>query len=65
MATPAQQERAFERLKDAFADFIEIRKNLTIWEFEVMVRMHLQTLGGEGFVASMGEAISAAATRKE
>jgi hypothetical protein len=44
-------------IRGAFACFVDARKELTLWVFEEYVRENVQTLGGHGFVRSIGEAI--------
>lgn len=55
-----QFDRGLEQIKKAFVAFAEARKDLTIGEFEDVIRADLRLLGGRDFVASIAKALTAA-----
>lgn len=61
MPTDRQRIKADEYIKSAFRCFVAARCHLTIGEFQKAVADQLKELGGQGFVASVGTAIVAAA----
>jgi hypothetical protein len=62
MKTMAEQrQEAADQIAAAFRSFGEARRHLTIWEFQEHVAKHLVQLGGQGFVASIGNVIVAGA----
>lgn len=60
MTSNEQRRAAVELIKSGFRCFIEARRHLTIWEFREAVAGHLTELGGQGFVSSIGTAITEA-----
>jgi hypothetical protein len=59
MTREEQKLEALSHLKTGFSHFAEARRHLTLGEFERAVTDHLESLGGQGFVASIGSAILA------
>lgn len=57
MPTAEQRLQATDRLRAAFGLISDVRQTLTIWEFRDAIATNLSDLGGQGFVASIGEAI--------
>lgn len=57
------KEKAADHIKSAFRSFAEARRHLTIWEFQDHIAKNISELGGHGFIASMGEAITAATAK--
>lgn len=65
MTRDEQVSEATANIKEAFRRFTEARRHLTIWEFQDFIAKHLNDLGSQGFVASIGEAIVAAAADQQ
>jgi hypothetical protein len=61
MASEEQRTKAKAQIKAAFHSFTEARMTLTIGEFQDHIAKNLTELGSQGFVASIGNAIAAAA----
>lgn len=60
--TPAQ-ERAEQLVKQALLLIAKARMELTIWEFERYVAANQNELGGNGYLASIGQAIVSATAK--
>lgn len=65
MSRNDQVSAAVANIKEAFRLFGEARRHLTIWEFQDSIGKRLTELGSQGFVASIGAAIVAAASDQQ
>jgi hypothetical protein len=63
MMKPPYYEQAEKKVAEAFRLIGEARRDLTILEFEHYIRRSLRELGSQGFVESIGRAITDAATK--
>lgn len=67
MSTPSwfrtsRHVEAEGKVREAIGLIATARETLTIWEFEEFVRENIATLGSHGFISSIGEALTKAAT---
>lgn len=63
--TKDEQIAAESNIRNAFGLFIEARRHLTIGEFQDAIGRQIVECGGHGFVASIGQAISAAVSNQQ
>jgi hypothetical protein len=65
MFTTDAELAAEARVRDALRQFVEARRELTQWRLQQFVAREIDTLGGAGFVKSVGDALRAGAMAAE